>query len=168
MIKYDAELDDEEIKNVLNNVFDSETAKIMDSFNDNVNEYQSSYDTWISSELEEYGVEQWRNVYFNYLSFWEENEYRVAIESGEKIFVNSDEYEQWESSVEQLMNSSKILFNCEHSILILDGLRAYIVHCDLIRQQVICQKIFIYYQEYQQAIAQGVLSPQITIQWATK
>lgn len=129
-----------------------------DKSNDNsiqTNQYQffhesveeNPYDKWLKNELGR-GERAEKTIYAEYLAFWKD-ELVFTIESGEVIFDDKEQYEQWKSDMQQWLVISQDILKNEMNMMnySLGQLEVIIPYCEMVRQKVIDAKRFIYYYQ---------------------
>lgn len=129
-----------------------------DKSNDNsiqTNQYQffhesveeNPYDKWLKNELGR-GERAKKTIYAEYLAFWKD-ELVFTIESGEVIFDEKEQYEQWKSDMQQWLVISQDILKNEMNMMnySLGQLEVIIPYCEMVRQKAIDAKRFIYYYQ---------------------
>ena len=126
---------------------------------------ENPYDKWLKNELEK-GERAEKTIYAEYLAYWKD-ELVFTIESGEVIFDDKEQYEQWKSDIQQWLVISQNILKNEMNMMnySLGQLEVIIPYCEMVRQKAIDAKRFIYfYQIY------NTLTPytNIEINWCSQ
>ena len=126
---------------------------------------ENPYDKWLKNELEK-GERAEKTIYAEYLAFWKD-ELAFTIESGEVIFNDKEQYEQWKSDIQQWLVISQDILKNEMNMMnySLGQLEVIIPYCEMVRQKAIDAKRFIYYYQIY-----NTLTPytNIEINWCSK
>ncbi len=126
---------------------------------------ENPYDKWLKNELEK-GERAEKTIYAEYLAFWKD-ELTFTIESGEVIFDDKEQYEQWKSDIQQWLVISQDVLKTEMNMMnySLGQLEVIIPYCEMVRQKVIDTKQFLYYYQ-----VYNTLTPytNIEINWCSK
>ena len=126
---------------------------------------ENPYDKWLKNELEK-GERAEKTIYAEYLAFWKD-ELAFTIESGEVIFDDKEQYEQWKSDIQQWLVISQDILKNEMNMMnySLGQLEVIIPYCEMVRQKAIDAKRFIYYYQIY-----NTLTPytNIEINWCSK
>lgn len=108
---------------------------------------ENPYDKWLKNELDK-GERAEKTIYAEYLGLWKD-ELVFTIESSEALFDDKEQYEQWESNMQQWFVISQEILKTEMDMMnySLAQLEVIIPYCKMIRQKTIDTKQFLYYYQ---------------------
>lgn len=126
---------------------------------------ENPYDKWLKNELEK-GERAEKTIYAEYLAYWKD-ELVFTIESGEVIFDDKEQYEQWKSDIQQWLIISQNILKNEMNMMnySLGQLEVIIPYCEMIRQKAIDAKQFLYYYQVYNTFTPNT---DIEIKWCSK
>ena len=176
LLEFDINQNNETLKNTNKNLFDLKATDLLHHFYDNISFHSqpSIFDDWLVNELSNLDAEDpqvfdaLQDVYYDYLSFWEDHEFTFTIENGDSLSENLLEYNEWKTVLEQLFVSTQTLSRCEFSILTVYNVEYFIPRCELMRQTVLGTKFFLYYWESQQNAIDLIDPHKIVVEWSVK